>query len=81
MTPQPQQHYSNLTMEQLRGADYAFRLLRTSVVIRGEALKVLDDQISEVREEMTRSRPAPASSTNPTENDGRGYRCVVMQNE
>lgn len=75
MTPQ-QQRYNNLTMDQLRGADYALRLLRTSFVIRGEALKVLKEQISEVREEMTRSRAALETACPHFEiRDGKNYCC------
>ena len=49
--PEKINRWEFLTFEQLRGADYALRVLRTSVVIRGEALKLLDEQISEVKKE------------------------------
>ena len=51
--------YEKLTHEQLQGADYALRILRTSPVIRGQALEVLDGQIAEVRDEMSKDRAAP----------------------
>ena len=46
------ERYQQLSYAQLQGAEYALRILRTSVVIRGRALEILDEQLLEVREEM-----------------------------
>jgi hypothetical protein len=45
-------YWTKLTSEQLQGAKYSLQLLRTSVIIRGEALKLLDSLISNITQEQ-----------------------------
>lgn len=44
--------YDKLTAEQLKGADYALRLLHTSPVFRGRALEIIVDQHAAVQERI-----------------------------
>lgn len=44
--------WNTLTEEQLQGADYSLRILRTSVLIRGQALALVDELILDIRDEM-----------------------------
>lgn len=44
--------WADKTMEQLRGADYALRVLHTSTIIRGQAIEVVEELIGQVRAEM-----------------------------
>lgn len=44
--------WEKLSLEQLRGADYAIRRLHTSPVFRGQALALLREQHAQVAEVM-----------------------------
>jgi hypothetical protein len=48
--------YERLSDEQLLGAHYALRLIRTSPRIRGSALEMLDGQIEACEAEMAARR-------------------------
>ncbi len=47
MTPQTDDVWGKLTDEQLRGANYALRVVRTSPRIRGAALDLVDSLIAD----------------------------------
>jgi len=51
--------WKRLGFEQLNGAQFALRYLRTSTIIRGEALAIVDDLIREIREEMNKVSYSP----------------------
>lgn len=59
--------WKRLTMEQLNGAQFALRYLRTSVTVKGEALANLDMLLSEINEERKTKDPnaPPAISYHP----------------
>lgn len=48
--------WKKLTLPELLGADFALRVFRTSIILRGEALKECESLINEVRMEIN-SRP------------------------
>ena len=48
--------WKKCSLSELIGADYALRIFRTSPVLRGEALKICEMLINQVREEIN-SRP------------------------
>jgi hypothetical protein len=48
--------WKKLNLDELLGADYALRMFRTSPLLRGEALKLSEELINEVRMEIN-SRP------------------------
>ncbi len=54
--------WKKLTNEQLRGADYALRVMHTATVVRGEALAILEAMMAEVREESTTRKPTEAET-------------------
>jgi hypothetical protein len=63
--------WKRLTMEQLNGAQFALRYLRTSVTIKGEALANLDMLLLEIDEErkhstVVSSDDCPRNSCRPT---------------
>ena len=47
-----EQSLKKLSNEQLRGCEWGWRYLRTSPLIRGQALALLDDLIEEANKEM-----------------------------
>jgi hypothetical protein len=50
---EPNKHrWGGMNLDQLIGADYALRIFRTSPILRGEALKICDALIDEVREKI-----------------------------
>jgi len=49
MTPQSDDIWGKLTDEQLRGANYALRVVRTSPRIRGAALDLVDSLIADAQ--------------------------------
>lgn len=54
--------WKRLTQEQLNGAQFALRYLRTSTTVRGQALGNLDMLLSEIDKERKRKTPTPDSS-------------------
>jgi hypothetical protein len=48
----PRQTFAKLSDDELRGAEFALRYFRTSPVLRGYALEVLDEVLCDAREEM-----------------------------
>jgi hypothetical protein len=44
--------WKKLNLDELLGADYALRMIRTSPLLRGEALKLSEELINEVRMEI-----------------------------
>ncbi len=46
------EHWDNLSLEQLQGANYALRLVATSPRIRGVALDLINDLIVDTRGEI-----------------------------
>jgi hypothetical protein len=48
--------WKKCNLDELLGADYALRIFRTSPVLRGEALKISEDLVNEVRTEIN-ARP------------------------
>jgi hypothetical protein len=48
--------WKRLNLDELLGADYALRMIRTSPLLRGETLKLSEELINEVRMEIN-SRP------------------------
>jgi hypothetical protein len=53
--------WERLTFEQLNGAQFSLKYLRTSPVIRGEALALLDSLIVDIWEEMGNKSEPPGS--------------------
>ena len=47
-------YFEKLTSEQLVGSKFSLQLLRTSSIIRGDALKLVDSLISDITEEQKR---------------------------
>ena len=54
--------YEKLTFEQLRGANWAFQLVRTSPRINGGALELIDSLIAESLEEIKKRAEFPQPS-------------------
>lgn len=54
--------YEKLTFEQLRGANWAFSLVRTSPRINGGALELIDSLIYESMEELKKRPEHPHPS-------------------
>jgi hypothetical protein len=59
LNAQEKKRWNKLSMDQLQGAMYAYRLLRTSPRIRGAALELLDWQIQAVDERITELATEP----------------------
>lgn len=69
--------WNRLTYEQLNGAQFALRYLRTSVLVRGQALSLVDDLTNEIREEMIKKSPK-CDKNNCTQECRKT--CVPMEN-
>lgn len=63
-TNPPSSPWKRLSTEQLQGAEFAVAYLRTSVVIRGEALKVVDEVRHDIRTELTARLPISIDDVN-----------------
>lgn len=56
--------FENLNNEQLKGADYAFRLLHTSTKLKGAGLELVESMVQETVDEMNARNKQPPKTCN-----------------